>query len=127
MKSKTGMKADQHSPEMRQRIAVIVYGVSLMMCLMLCFSTGARADGYRLPNQDPEAIARGNAFAASADNPAAIYYNPAGITQIQGQQASAGIYLISTSEKFTSTSGATASVNTDFQPVPQIYYVFSPK
>jgi long-chain fatty acid transport protein len=126
MKSKTGMNADQHSPEMRQRVAAIVYGVSLVMCLMLCFSTGARADGYRLPNQDPEAIARGNAFAATADNPAAIYYNPAGITQIQGQQASAGIYLISTSEKFTSTSGATASVNTDFQPVPQIYYVFSP-
>jgi hypothetical protein len=36
--------------------------------------------GFRLPNQDPVAIARGNAFAATADNPSAMYYNPAGIT-----------------------------------------------
>ncbi len=48
------------------------------------------AVGFRLPNQDPEAIARGDAFAATADNPSAIYYNPAGITQLQGDRYSRG-------------------------------------
>src|SRR5881392_1187034 len=41
--------------------------------------------GSRIPNQDAAAIARGNAFVATADNPSAMYYNPAGITQLDGQ------------------------------------------
>ena len=85
-------------------------------------STKLWAVGYRLPNQDPEAIARGNAFAATADNPSAIYYNPAGITQLDGQQISAGIYLVSAGETYTSPSGVTTKANSDLQPVPQLYY-----
>ena len=50
------------------------------LTVLLLLPAVARADGFRLPNQDPEAIARGNAFTATADNPSAIYYNPAGIT-----------------------------------------------
>lgn len=84
-----------------------------------------RAVGFLLPNQDPEAIARGDAFVATADNPSAIYYNPAGITQLPGENIRAGIYLISPSVKYTSPSGVTANANSDFQPVPQIYYTCS--
>src|SRR3990170_4038794 len=51
--------------------------------------------GFRIPNQDAEAIARGNAFVATADNPAAIYYNPAGITQLEGHTAQFGIHSLS--------------------------------
>ena len=83
------------------------------------------AVGFRLPNQDPEAIARGNAFAATADNPSAIYYNPAGITQLEGDNIRVGIYVISADTKFTSPSGATAQTDTSLQAVPQIYYVHS--
>src|ERR1043166_4392819 len=46
--------------------------------------------GSRIPNQDAEAIARGNAFVATADNPSAMYYNPAGITQLEGQNFQVG-------------------------------------
>src|SRR5213596_3716802 len=60
------------------------------------------AVGFRLPNQDPEGIARGNAFVATADNPSAIYYNPAGITQLEGQQFRAGLYVISGDTEYTS-------------------------
>ena len=77
--------------------------VSVLLAGLLFVSVNSRGDALRLPNQDPEAIARGNAFAATANDPAAIYYNPAGITQIQGQQASGGLYLISASEKFSGT------------------------
>jgi len=38
--------------------------------------------GIRLADQDARATARGNAFSATADNPSAIYYNPAGISQL---------------------------------------------
>lgn len=83
------------------------------------------AVGFRLPHQDPEAIARGDAFAATADNPSAIYYNPAGITQLEGDNVRAGLYVISADTKYTSPSGVTAETDTSLQPVPQIYYVHS--
>jgi long-chain fatty acid transport protein len=83
--------------------------------------------GYRLPNQDPEGIARGNAFIATADNPAAIYYNPAGITQLEGQQAQAGIYLIHVGISYDSPTGAHVDNKSSIQPVPQIHYVYAPK
>ncbi len=38
--------------------------------------------GIRIADQDARATARGNAFTATADNPSAIYYNPAGITHL---------------------------------------------
>lgn len=87
----------------------------------------AFAVGFRLPNQDPEGIARGNAFAATADNPSAIYYNPAGITQLQGQQLSVGTYFISTNIDYESPTGVETTTVSDFQTVPQVYYVFSPE
>jgi len=90
------------------------------------FSCGnASADGFRLPNQDPEAIARGNAFAATADNPSAIYYNPAGITQLEGTTVSAGLYLISTGGKFEGVSGNADETRQTFTAVPQFYAVTS--
>lgn len=85
----------------------------------------ARAVGFRLPNQDPEGIARGNAFAATADNASAIYYNPAGITQLQGIQAQAGLYLISANTSYTSPNGVKAETDATPQAVPQLYVVDS--
>src|ERR1035441_8612781 len=82
------------------------------------------AVGFRLPNQDPEAIARGNAFAATADDPSAIYYNPAGITQLKGQNLRVGIYAVSAGIKYNSAAGS-ATAKSDLQPVPQVYYVDS--
>src|SRR5664279_1080376 len=52
------------------------------------------ANGFGLPDQDAFATARGEAFVATADNPSAIYYNPAGITQLKGNNLRGGIYGI---------------------------------
>jgi len=101
--------------------------VAVSLAILLFSSPAARAVGFRLPNQDPVGIARGNAFAATADNPSAIYYNPAGITQLEGQSLSAGLYLVSAGDTFEGSSGTTAETKSKFQPVPQLYYVNSPK
>src|SRR5215469_9627111 len=98
----------------------------VLICGCLAFTVlTAGAVGFRLPNQDPEAISRGNAFAATADNASAIYYNPAGITQMEGQNVRAGIYVISPGETYTSPSGVTAKANSSPEAVPQAYYVGS--
>ncbi len=102
-------------------------GIAGLLGALLLGPINTAAVGFRVPNQDPEAIARGNAFAATADNPSAIYYNPAGITQLEGQSLSAGLYLISADTEYTSPTGAGAQTKTDFQPVPQFYYVNSLK
>src|SRR5690242_19611035 len=49
-------------------------------------------NGFRLPSQDGFASARGEAFVATADNPSAIYYNPAGIAPLEGQNLRGGFY-----------------------------------
>ena len=98
----------------------------------LCFamttlfvSSAANAVGFRLPNQDPEGIARGNAFVATADNPSAIYHNPAGISQLgEGNHVSVGAYLISVNSDFESTtSGLADETDESVQAVPQLHYV----
>jgi long-chain fatty acid transport protein len=88
--------------------------------------SAASAVGYRLPNQDPDAIARGNAFVATADNPSAIYYNPAGITQLDGQSVRAGVYAVEGGYQYESPTGAKYDAKSEFNFVPQLYYVFSP-
>ncbi len=90
----------------------------------LAVPTSLQAVGFRLPNQDPEAIARGDAFAATADNPSAIYYNPAGITQLEGGNVRVGVYAISPGVDYQS-GGTSARMNSDFQPVPQFYFTYS--
>lgn len=97
-----------------------------VIALALSLGTSAKAVGLRDPNQDPEGIARGNAFTATADNPSAIYYNPAGITQLEGNNARIGLYFISPDTHYKSSSGATAHTDSSFQAVPQLYYVYAP-
>ncbi len=81
------------------------------------------ANGFRLPDQDAFATARGEAFVATADNPSAIYYNPAGITQLKGDQLRAGIYAIYLDPTFTPPGGGrTYQIRQNFGGIPQLFY-----
>src|ERR1041385_9497506 len=82
--------------------------------------------GVRVPNQDAEATARGNAFVATADNPSAIYYNPAGIIQIQGTEAQLGMHAITIDSHFEPVAGRSWDTKFEIQGAPQLYSVYSP-
>jgi long-chain fatty acid transport protein len=79
--------------------------------------------GIRLPDQDAFATARGEAFVATADNPSAIYYNPAGISQLSGANVRVGFYRVYLDSHFTSP---TADVHTrdGVQAIPQIFFTY---
>src|SRR5580704_501970 len=77
--------------------------------------------GIRIPDQDAFATGRGEAFVATADNPSAIYYNPAGITQLDGDNIRGGFYGIYLNDHF-SGDGASANTRDSIQGVPQLYY-----
>ena len=51
----------------------------------------------------------GNAFVAQADDPSALHYNPAGMTQLQGFQNLFGTSLIGGTTSFTSPTGASVT------------------
>lgn len=80
--------------------------------------------GFRVPNQDPEAVARANAYVATADNPSAIYYNPAGLRQLDGQNVRVGVYAVSLGIDYKK-DGQTYHGNSDLQAMPELYYAYS--
>ena len=62
----------------------------------------------RIQGQGTAASGMGNAFAAQADDPSALHYNPAGMTQLRGVQVMAGALISGGSTNFTSLTGVTA-------------------
>ena len=94
----------------------------ILTAITLAVPSVGFALGFRIADQDAEATARGNAFTATADNPSAIFYNPAGITQLEGTNARFGLYGIYLQSKYTDPSGQN-SVRTRDQPaaLPQFY------
>ncbi|MEI6085480.1 MAG: outer membrane protein transport protein [Verrucomicrobiota bacterium] len=78
--------------------------------LLTTFGTSVWALGFRNPDQDAAATAQGEAFVAQADNASAIYYNPAGLTQIKGTQSRGGGYVTFRDIKFNGTA-ANESLN----------------
>jgi long-chain fatty acid transport protein len=98
-----------------------------ILCLLFFFPADARALGLRIPNQDADAIARGNADVASPENASAIYYNPAGITQLQGTNVEVGVHAISINSTYQGANGSGSDSKFSVQPVPQFYLTASTK
>jgi len=69
----------------------------------------AFGSGFAINEQDAKAVAMGGAFVAQADDPAAVYYNPAGILQLDGTQVSVGMSAISPHARFE-TDGNRAGI-----------------
>lgn len=55
--------------------------------------------GFSLYEHGARAVALGGAFAATADDPTAVYYNPAGLAFLEGTSVTAGAYGISYDSK----------------------------
>ena len=69
---------------------------------------------------------------ATADNPSAIYYNPAGITQLEGNNLRGGLYGIYLDPSLQSSAAARQTTahtyyNQDnLAAIPQIFYTYTP-
>jgi long-chain fatty acid transport protein len=108
---------------LRPLLAVLISSVSVWK---------VSANGFGLPDQDAIATARGEAFVATADNPSAIYYNPAGIAQLTGNNLRGGVYGIYLEPSYTPPSTAPNHGNTyyssdNFAAIPQFFYTYTAK
>jgi long-chain fatty acid transport protein len=93
---------------MKKRTALAAVAAALLATAVA--STGADAAGFRLPEGGAKAMGMAFAFTAQADDPSAIYFNPAGLTQLSGTNFMAGATYVR--EKGQSFTGSTALDNT---------------
>lgn len=100
--------------------------MKLLLPVMLSgFPLTIWANGFLLPDQDAFATARGEAFAATADNASAVYYNPAGITQLEGNNVRAGFYGIDLEPTYTQPGGGQTFNNQfKYHATPQFFYTY---
>ncbi|MGA2280626.1 MAG: outer membrane protein transport protein [Verrucomicrobiota bacterium] len=103
----------------------------LTLMISVALTWKASANGFRLADQDAFATARGEAFVATADNPSAIYYNPAGITQLEGNELRGGLYGIYLDSSFNPPSSApnhghTYDEQDNYAVAPQLFYTYTP-
>src|SRR5512141_1499481 len=83
---------------------------TLPVLLVLLFAASTSfAAGFRLPEAGAKGM--GFAFTAQADDPSAIYFNPAGLTQLKGQNVMVGVtYVRENGGEFTGTTPLTGGV-----------------
>jgi long-chain fatty acid transport protein len=106
-------------------IRLAAFGLSLSPLVAL-------GNGLALPSQDAFATARGEAFVATADNPSAVYYNPAGLAQLTGTQLRSGIYGLYYDPTYQPPKGAnnagkTYDIKRKFAAAPQFFFSSSLK
>ncbi|MGB0257409.1 MAG: OmpP1/FadL family transporter [Coraliomargarita sp.] len=87
---------------------------------LLITSSVSNAAATRVAYIDPFATARGNAFTATADNPSAVFYNAAGLTQLEGTQVQANVFAISLAYEYDGALGSD-DMDDDFQAIPSFF------
>lgn len=97
-----------------------------LTCLLAASAFGS---GFLIPEQGAKASALAGAFAATADDPSAIFYNPAGIAQQRSMAAYAGTTFINFTNEFVGdpespvTAGVEGKYNRHLFNVPNMYAV----
>jgi len=95
----------------------------VLVCLVnngFCAGSGA----FRLEVPDAEALGKGSAFVAQADNPSAIYYNPAGMTQLKGKlNVSLGATAVQPFTTYKNSTGNETDMRRQVFTIPNGYVV----
>src|SRR5437660_7096392 len=101
------------------RLSLIVGG---MLALLVGLTTAAFAGGFSFTEHGAAASGKGNAFTGEANDPSAIFYNPAGITQLPGTQFMIGTSIVKLDSTFrSSTSGESTQLQDQFPIVPHYF------
>jgi long-chain fatty acid transport protein len=77
----------------RAAALVAVVGLSVL-------PPAARSAGYGIYEQGARALGMAGAFTALADDPSALFFNPAGVGRLEGTQVTAGLHLIRIEREF---------------------------
>jgi len=104
-------------PYHRQRLALST------LVLLALGNSPAFAGGLSFSNHGAKATGMANAFAGQADDPSALFYNPAGITQAPGTQAMVGSSVVYFDSTFrSSTTGESTELQDHVLLIPHIFF-----
>ncbi len=81
------------------------------------------AAGFAINEQGARSMAQAMAFVARADDPSAVFYNPAGITQLEGTRFYFGATAIAQQSTWNDASGALAIDSDDRWEIPPHMYM----
>jgi len=79
-----------------------------LVILLTGFLSVAQGGGFRILDQSASGTGQASAFTAQADDASAVYYNPAGMTQLRGVQFSLGTLLVGGRTSYANPAGSTA-------------------
>ncbi len=94
---------------------------SLLAPVWLVTAAPLFGNGFYIPVQAPEATGRGNAWLATADTASAVYYNAAGLTQLESPDLVVGAYSVRLGIEADTDLGGTFSNDATWALIPQIY------
>lgn len=86
-----------------------VFKLMLTVALVLACGVAALPAGFAINEQGTRAMAQAMAFVARADDPSAVFFNPAGITQLEGTQFYFGGTVIAQGTTWEGTAGSIES------------------
>lgn len=84
----------------------------------------AEGAGFAVLQQGTAAMAQGNAFVAQADDPSAIFYNPAGLVQLPRPVVYLNTVLSSTTREYEGPGGREATARRRLFTIPAFYAVY---
>jgi long-chain fatty acid transport protein len=105
-------------------------GVWVAVASLLFFPGLVHASGYGINELGTKALGLGGAFVAQADDPSAVYFNPAGIVQLEGTQFCVGVNTVTPTAEFESAGtsgiagtakGQTTEIRDHTFPIPNAY------
>jgi len=97
--------------------------IAVFTVIMLAVFCGeAYAGGFSFTEHGAAASGKANAFAGEANDPSAIFYNPAGITQLPGTQFMIGTSIVKLDSTFrSSTTGENTHLEDQFPIIPHFF------
>ena len=93
---------------------------TILVGLSLASALTTHAAATRVAFVDAFATARGNAFTATADNASAVFYNGAGLTQLEGTQIQGNVFAVSLDYSADTALGKDKT-DDEFQAVPSAF------
>lgn len=112
---------------MRKRVLGSIAAATVIGAASVSFGAG-----MKINEQSAKAMSMANAFAAQADDPSALYYNPAGIAYLKGAQFNlGGLTILVPQTSFEGTTGLSGSTQVnekakqDIFIAPTLYATYS--
>lgn len=107
----------------KRSLLVFLIAVCMALSMVAGDLLAVGSGGFENQVLSGKALGMGNAFAGQADDATAVYFNPAGITQLDGVNLSFGLNLVAPVNKFKATAAGDTSQDAKSETfvIPDLY------